>query len=134
MLVSGMLCGCAATPVRLTASPVPPDFSIEVRDYEPDAGALYIVEPDRWFRAATGAEPVTQTYPAATRLLSAEQMAALWEAIEATGEDLGDDAGAWLVVDTTANGRRTRARLNPATDENAGRLIAELRRLAWVRP
>lgn len=135
ILVSGFLCGCAAGPARLSQSPVPVDFSLEVRDYSPDAGALYIVEPDRWFRAATGADPVVQIYPPATRQLTPEQMASLWRLAEGMASSDADDAGsAWLSVHLTANGERATARLDPAADAEAAGLISELRRLAWVRP
>jgi len=135
IVISGMLGACAAVPVRVTDNPVPPDFSLEVKDYSPDGGALFIVEPDRWFRAAAGAEPIEQVYPPATRLLTPDEMTLLWELVRAAETDPPESpASAWLAVETNADGKRRRATLSPDADPDARQLIAELRRLAWIRP
>lgn len=125
--------GCASGPGRLTESPVPPDFALEVRDYTPGAGALYIVEPDRWFRAAAGAEPSVQVYPRATRRLTTTQMEAVWNAFASLSVGEGEEQAS-LIIASTAEGASGRLLLNPANDPQAAELLAQLERLAWLRP
>jgi hypothetical protein len=123
--------GCAGAPGRLTDSPVPPDFALVVLDWTHGSGALFIVEPDGVFRAATGAEPGVQRYPPATRRLSAGQMASVWEAASAVRDRAGT-AGGPVAVELTAGGSRRSVRLDPAADAEAGALVGALRRLAWL--
>jgi len=137
ILLTGSLLGCSASPARLTDSTVPTDFTLEVRDATGD-GALFIVEPDRWFRAATGAIPDGHFYPPATRLLTPEQMEAIWAAVEVSGvldersRNLSTAPG-HLWVQVQANHERITSQLEvDSVDSRA--LLAELQALGWIKP
>lgn len=140
ILLVTALGGCSVGSARLTTTSVPPDFTLEVRDATGE-GALFIVEPDRWFRAATGAIPDGYFYPPATRLLTPEQMESLWRAVEASGvldakpgiEDV-ETAGSPVRVYVQVNHQRTVAAPDLTTDAGAAMLLEELRELAWIRP
>jgi hypothetical protein len=145
ILLTGLLIGCSASPARLSDSTVPADFTLEVRDSTGD-GELFIIEPDRWFRAATGATPDGYFYPPATRLLTPKQMEAVWAAVQASGviENRGRSTEPTQVdqevsqspvrIDVQVNHKRTIVGVDPAADSRAAALLDELRQLAWITP
>jgi hypothetical protein len=144
-LLAAALLGCSSSPARLSDSAVPADFTLEVRDSTGD-GELFIIEPDRWFRAATGARPDGYFYPPATRLLTPEQMAAVWAAVQASGvlENRGRLTEPTQMdqvvsispvrIDVQVNHKRTILGVDPAADSRAAALLDELRQLAWITP
>lgn len=129
--------GCASSQGTITTNPVPRDFTLEVRDTSrgTDKAALFIVEPDRWFRAAIGTMPESNWYPPATRQLTPDQMASVWGAFEPITNlepDRADDRVPTIVVDAMVQNTRFQSAFDPEVDQSGKELLALLRRLAWL--
>ncbi len=144
MVLASVICtlgGCATNSARVTDNPVPSDFSLEVREPAgPDrSGALFIVEPDRVFRAATGPTPDGNWYPPATRRLTPDQVSAVWLAIEAlAGVETGSNEAAGVpmpplvFVSSWYDGGRWMWAADPASNSQLDTLLKTLRRYAWI--
>lgn len=82
-LMIGMLAviGCAAPRAAVTPEGYPGDFSLTLLVDDERGKRLFLVEPNRTLRAATGDGVHRELYPPRTAKLTHAQMAALWRAV-----------------------------------------------------
>ncbi|RMH13795.1 MAG: hypothetical protein D6695_02965 [Planctomycetota bacterium] len=142
MILAAWMAGCASTRPELRVGAVPSDFALELRVAADDQrpGALYIVEPDRVLRAATGPDVTRQMYPAPTRLLTPGEMERVYnllvetQIVEKSPESTAPMGTTPLSLYVCAGGRRKVIAIGPAETLDLDPLVRELDRLAWVRP
>jgi hypothetical protein len=80
LLAAACLVACAPqAPDRITADGYPADFSLTLLVDDADGRRLFLVEPDRTLRAATGGGVHAGLYPPRTAKLTRGQMRALYE-------------------------------------------------------
>lgn len=132
-----------------SAADLPDDFALGVTVLPLKGGsrvmapAWYVVEPDDVLHVALGERLPASTYPPAVRTLTREEVRKVWELTVSAGLVGGDEPpvphwqaaapNACAVVYVAAQGRR-RSFAVPADRAGAVEpLVAELRRVGWVR-
>lgn len=144
LLLALTLVGCAPRARDLTLNNPPADFAFALTLLEPPAPnetepaepVLFILEPDRWLRVATGPGVAQPRYPLATRRLSHAQFTRLWNLTLESGftDQPPHESGSvqpvhlWL----TAAGVRHELAFDQSQPPDLLPLIDELHRLAWL--